>query len=96
MAYYLSPKPSAGLLTTGLALLTAGVAFWVGAQSPALDRASAEIAMVFGWFMALPGLVLALVGLFRLARNVDLAAGVWQRPARVEAPPAAARLTAPE
>lgn len=96
MAYYLSPKPSAGLLTTGLALLAAGVAVWVGAQNPALDEASAEIATVFAWFTALPGLVLALVGLFRLARNVDLAAGVWQRPAPVAEPPASARLRVPE
>ena len=35
-----------------------------------------------------PGLVLVVVGVFRLARNVDLAAGVWQRLApAVVAPP---------
>jgi hypothetical protein len=76
------PKPSAGLLTSGVTMVLVGVPLLLVAMlAGSLDQASRDVAAVLGWFLAAPGLGLIVVGVFRLARNVDLAAGVWQRPA---------------
>ena len=76
------PKPSAGMLTSGLAMVLVGVPLVLVAMfARSVDEASRDVAAVLGWVLAAPGLFVIVVGVFRLARNVDLAAGVWQRPA---------------
>jgi hypothetical protein len=89
MATYLPARPSAGFITSGLAMVIFGAPLLtVALTSAGLDQGSRQIVAVFGWLLALPGFALLFVGIFRLARNVDLAAGVWERPAPVAVPDA--------
>lgn len=72
-------RPSAGLLTSGIALLILGgvmsvfgVIQYSGANS--FNQAGPQSIAIIGSLASLLGLALLLVGVYRLAANVDLAA----------------------
>ena len=75
------PKESAPLIVAAIVLgvISRCLAAWAAiapdeASSWDLQEGTAESLAVFAWLVAVPALVCAIVGIYRLARNVDRAA----------------------
>lgn len=87
----LTPRRSAALLVWGLVLVVLGRLLWVASLADPVAReegAQHSVGVFFGVVLLVVGVVMVLVGVWRLASNVD---GLAERAALRDAESAAAR-----